>query len=157
MSSEFWSILKASGGDPNRLKNVLQSKPAEEVAAFGKEFYQGLIDLNRWNLWGAGYVMAGEMSDDGFHYFRSWILGKGQEAYEIARNSPDNLGQFATPNDEFGNELLEYVAIEILESRGISDPREDFDVTPDDEATGESWEEEDLPTLFPKLTAQFGE
>jgi hypothetical protein len=157
MSAEFWSILKATGGDPNLLKNVLQSKSTEEVAAFVSAFYQGLIDLNQWNLWGAGYVMAGGMSDDGFHYFRSWILGKGQEAYEIALNSPDNLGQFATPNDDFENELLEYVAVEILESRGAPDPREDFEVTPDDEPSGEAWEEEDLRKLFPKLTAQFGD
>ena len=85
------------------LWNVLKSKSIAEVVAFASEFYQGLIDLNQWSVWGAGYVMAGGMSDDGFHCFRSWILGKGQEAYEIAMNSPDDLGQFATPNDVFDN------------------------------------------------------
>jgi hypothetical protein len=32
--------------------------------------------------------IAGGMSDDSFHYFRSWIVGKN--AFEVAMTDPDD-------------------------------------------------------------------
>jgi hypothetical protein len=155
VDATFWEIIEESEGNPNKLSLVLAKRSSDEIVAFGREFNQALIELNRWEIWGAGYIMAGGMSDDGFHYFRSWIIGRGKEAYETALSSPDDLGKFAEPGDDFDNESLEYVALEILEERGVPDPREDFDVFPNDQPTGEAWDEEDVFEKFPKLSAQF--
>jgi hypothetical protein len=100
--------------------------------------------------------MADGMSDDGFHYFRSWILGKGKAVYDLALSSPDELGAFGKPDDEFDNELLEYAAVEVLEKRGIADPTESLDASPDDVPVGEPWEEDDVYDLYPKLAKKFG-
>jgi hypothetical protein len=78
--------------------------------------------LNNWRLWAAGYVIAGGMSDDGFHYFRSWIVGKGKKVFDIAMKDPDELGPFID-DTEVDNELLEYVAVEIAKARKIGSPR----------------------------------
>ena len=43
------------------------------------------------------------------------------------------------------------MAVEVLESRGAPDPRDEIEESPDDTPTGEEWEEDDLPTKFPKL------
>ncbi len=155
MDANFWPTIKASSGDPAKLTALLKDKSNEDVSAFGSTFYQLLINLNRWEIWGAGYVMAGGMSDDSFHYFRSWIIGKGEEAYETALKSPDDLGQFAGEDDDFDNELLEYVAVEILEERGVEDPRESPDGFADDEPKGEEWDEDEVYAKYPKLAAQF--
>jgi len=81
-------------------------------------FYEKLCDLNQWRLWAAGYVIAGGMSDDSFHYFRSWILGKGRDVFEVAMKDPDELGPFVDNND-VDNELLEYAALNVLNERTI--------------------------------------
>lgn len=156
MTTAFWNTIQQSSGDPDKLKVLLEAQSDEEVVAFGKAFYHGLIQLNRWEIWGAGYVMAGGMGDDGFHYFRSWIIGKGKEAFETALSTPDELGKFASANDDFENELLEYVAVDVLEARGIDDPRDDSMGFADDQPTGSEWSEDDVYDRYPKLAAQFG-
>jgi hypothetical protein len=101
--------------------------------------------------------MAGGMGDDSFHYFRSWIIGKGKSAYETALSSPDDLGPFASEDDEFENELLEYAVLDVLEERELDDPAEEFEGSPDDAPQGEAWDEDDVYDLYPKLNKQFGD
>jgi len=158
LSEKFWQTISASKGDPDQLKDILDAQATPDVMAFGREFNQALINLNQWKIWGAGYVMAGGMSDDSFHYLRSWIIGRGQDAYETALAWPDDLGSFAEEDEEeFENEGLEYVWMEVLESRGIeNDPRNDTEATPDDDPAGQEWDEDSVYDLFPKLAKQFG-
>ncbi len=166
LSDSFWQIIETARAsnensnqslEPEALQDQLEEMSDEQVAQFARDFYQGLINLNDWRLWGAGFVMAGGMGDDSFHYFRSWVIGRGQEAYETALNDPDNLGKFADDEAEFDNELLEYVPLEVLEARGVEeDPREEFDVTADDAPRGTPWDEESVYELYPKLSARFG-
>jgi hypothetical protein len=157
----FWSIIdSAQGGSssasPDRLADILGPLAKDEVSDFGLLFYNKICLLNSWRLWGAGYVIAGGMSDDSFHYFRSWIIGKGKNVYEIALTDPDQLGPFID-DPEVENELLEYVAIEVLEKRGIKeDPRDRADRTADFEPAGTPFEEDTVASSFPKLAAQFG-
>lgn len=166
LPDSFWTIIdtaRSGMADPNesisseKLEEHLKTLSDAELLQFEKDFYQGLINLNDWKLWGAGYVMAGGMGDDSFHYFRAWILGRGREAYETALTNPDDLGKYVNDEDDFDNEALEYVALEILESRGIEeDPREDFEVTADDAPRGEQWAEDELDEKYPVLSARFG-
>jgi hypothetical protein len=119
-------------------------------------FYEKICDLNKWRLWAAGYVIAGGMSDDSFHYFRSWVVGKGKNTFEVAMTDPDELGPLVD-NNEVDNELLEYVAVNILGQRGVEeDPRDRSDRLADGEPTGEPFEEDTVAAAFPKLTALFG-
>jgi hypothetical protein len=115
-----------------------------------------MCDLNQWRLWAAGYVIAGGMSDDSFHYFRSWIIGKGQKVFEVAMKDPDELGPFID-NPEVDNELLEYVPVDLLKERGLEeDPRDRSDRRTDEEPKGEPFEEDTVVAAFPKLAALFG-
>ena len=36
-------------------------------------------DSYRWDLWGAAYLANGGCSDDGFDYFRGWLIGQGRK------------------------------------------------------------------------------
>ena len=94
------------------------------------------------------------MGDDSFHYFRSWIIGKGKQAFDLALKSPDGLAPLID-NNEVDNELLEYIALEVLEKKGINeDPRERADRSPDDEPAGEPFDEETVAQNFPKLASR---
>src|SRR6476661_5661446 len=101
----FWSLINqaragsvASAG-PKRLAEVLTPLANQEISAFGHMFTEKLCDLNQWQLWAAGYIIAGGMSDDSFHYFRSWIVGKGKNAFEVAMRDPDELGPLVDNNE----------------------------------------------------------
>src|SRR5690242_11664201 len=119
----FWAIIDearngaSASASPAALKSVLSRLSDSEVSAFGHMFYEKLCELNSWRLWAAGYIIAGGMGDDSFHYFRSWIIGKGRELFALALKDPDAIGPFIDTRG-VDNELLEYVAVEIMEERG---------------------------------------
>jgi hypothetical protein len=143
-----------TSASPQRLAKVLESLSTEEIQEFGHKFREKLCDLNHWNLWGAGYVIAGGMSDDSFHYFRSWIIGKGKHAFDLALKSPDDLAPLID-NNGVNNELLEYVAMKALQKKGIKErPRDRADRSPDNEPIGEPFDEDTVAQHFPKLAAR---
>jgi hypothetical protein len=157
----FWTLIDqaragtSASASPERLTALLNQLGEDEVSDFGHTFYENLCDLNHWRLWGAGYVVAGGMSDDSFHYFRSWIVGKGKQVFDVARTDPDQLGPYIDTR-EVDNELLEYVAMKILKRRGIEeDPRDRSGRRADDEPEGEPFEEDNAALAFPKLAALF--
>lgn len=143
---------EAPGATPEALEEALKGLSDAEVAAFALRFEAELVRLNEWRVWGAGYMIAGGMGDDSFHYFRSWLVGKGEAAVERALSDPDGLGPFVTDPEETDNELLEYVAIEVLETREVEDPREG---TADDEPRGQPFDEETVVAAYPRLAARF--
>jgi hypothetical protein len=53
------------------------------------------------------------------------------------------------------NELLEYVAVELMAERKEPDPRDRSTKHPDAEPAGEPFEEESVATIVPKLATQF--
>jgi hypothetical protein len=159
---QFWGLIKqaqrgtAASASPENMAAVLKPLSNEEVSAFGLAFYLKLCDLNQWRLWGAGYVIAGGMGDDAFHYFRSWIVGKGEQVFDIAMQNPDELGPYID-DPEVDNELLEYITLKVLESRGSDeDPRDRADRSPDRDTLGEPFDEDTVGNRFPKLTSLFG-
>ncbi len=159
----FWEIIdkargakpgvsspKKASADPDRLLALLTKQPDDAVRGFGAEYARQMARLNRWSVWGAGYVIAGGMSDDGFHYFRSWLIGKGKVAVEQALNDPDGLGPFVD-DEEVDNEGLEYVTREVLMARGLEDEPGD-----EDPPEGEPFDEETVEEAYPRLSKKFG-
>jgi len=161
-NDRFWDLISQAGAGssasaaPNQLKKVLERLEDNEILEFGHKFYENLCELNQWNLWAAGHVITGGMGDDSFHYFRSWIIGKGKTAFDLALRDPDELAPLID-DQEVDNELLEYVALEVLEERHIKeDPRDRADRFPDDDPIGEPFEEATVASRFPKIAARFG-
>ncbi|MBX9581246.1 MAG: DUF4240 domain-containing protein [Gemmataceae bacterium] len=101
---EFWGHIAASRPDPldpdaqvDRLTARLAKLPPDDILDFQAHWDRAAARAERWDLWGAAYLIRGGCSDDGFHYFRCWLLLQGREAYEAAVADPDTLADMAGP------------------------------------------------------------
>lgn len=77
-----------------------------------------LHDTYNSEMWCAGYIMNGGCSDDGFEYFRNWVISRGKEAYYSAKQNPDNLISEVYENAEmYDFESFWYVALEAFKQK----------------------------------------
>jgi hypothetical protein len=153
----FWEIIEAAKGSPERVETALRKLKPDEIDAWDRIFWEKHNALHRWDLWAAGQAINGGMTDDGFHYFKSWIVGKGRAAFETAIRSPDDLGDHITPRDEqvgCDNELLNYAASQAYED--LAQMELDYRSNEFDEPAGEQWTEEEAKQRLPKLWQRFG-
>ena len=59
-------------------------------------------------------MINGGSSDDGFHYFRAWLISRGQAVYEAAVANPDSLAGLTEPErDDYEFEDLWGVALDV--------------------------------------------
>ena len=159
---EFWDLVAAArdagGEDPDArvdgLRDALSALTPAELQAFQNHYDALHVRAHRWDLWGAAYVMNGGCSDDGFHYFRDWLISEGQETFEAALRNPDSLASLPRV-DLADNESYGYVALELFEQAGAGELDRSMALE-GAEPTGESWEEDRVYALHPRLTAKYG-
>jgi hypothetical protein len=120
----FWKIIEAANreadGDCEAVVELihrqLETLPPAEIQAF-----DALIGAKlRWSysrpLWGAAYLINGGCSDDGFEYFRGWLVSRGQAVFDAAVADPDSLVDVVDPeNDNHECEALLYLARQTFE------------------------------------------
>lgn len=160
--SNFWHIVNtardAAGTDTeariDTLRSALEELPLSSVQSFQRMYEQILLRANRWDLWGAAYLMNEGCSDDCFRYFRDWLISEGKDVFERALQNPDSLVE-APALDYYELESFGYVALEVFESKGGGELERDFACELAQPA-GDEWEEDDLPEMFPRLAARFG-
>lgn len=163
----FWSLLdaarKASRGIPEvqveDLERRLRALPPDDIVDFDRRFRGLLARAYDWRLWGAAYVVGGGCSDDGFEYFRGWLISRGRDAYEAALADPESLADVVTDAD--GDAQVEgfaYAASRAWEAATGKGPDEFpyADVPSPPEPSGEPWSEEDVDDLYPRLAELFG-
>lgn len=88
---KFWKLIELSRRDfdPNLrdgnmkrqaelLEEALRALPPQEledyVGLFSKLFFMPYT----WEIWAAVYLIEGGCSDDGFDYFRGWLISMGK-------------------------------------------------------------------------------
>lgn len=159
---EFWKIVEAArvaaGGDLDArveaLAQQLEPLPPAALQAFQARYDEKIQRSYRWDLWGAAYLMNGGCSDDGFRYFRDWLVSEGEATFERALSDPDSLAELSHDMDYYELEPYGYVALEVFESKGDDELQRDFS-TDMSRPQGEPWKEEDLPKLLPRLAARY--
>jgi hypothetical protein len=158
----FWALIAAShktaGGDTGRqekaLEAQLQKLPVQELITFQNRYYQLRGAAYTWPLWGAAYIINGGCSDDGFCYFRDWLIAQGPDVYRQAVADAEWLVNLE-PTDEMEAEGMAYVADSVFEERtGEELPAEFVENT---EISGPEWAEDgdDLAQMFPKLWVKY--
>lgn len=165
---EFWSLIsrsKAKAEDSYEqieiLTEILSTRSEEDIIAFQKIFEELYASSYRSDLWGAAYIINGGCSDDGFDYFRGWLIAQGKETYYNTIENPEYLVRVikeeeagdvecedmlsAAGNAYHAKTGIDYGAfLDMIPSKAY--PPIDFD-----------WKEEDdsLKNKFPKLWKKF--
>ncbi|MFJ6797610.1 DUF4240 domain-containing protein [Streptomyces sp. NPDC091268] len=75
----------------DRVAQLLAERPGPEIAAAQQVLWDLLAESYRAPLWAAAYVINGGCSDDGFDYFRGWLLTQGEAVFAAALADPDSL------------------------------------------------------------------
>src|SRR6266576_2839596 len=110
----FWQLIAESkqggGGDSDAqiaaLQERLQSLPESEIVEFDGLLHGQLDRSYHRDLWAAAYLINGGCSDDGFDYFRAWLIAQGRDVFERALQDPESLAEVAEPEAEL--ELFSY-------------------------------------------------
>jgi hypothetical protein len=106
----FWDHIRATRRtDPDdhveRLTARLAKLPEEEILDFAYLWAVVAARAYRRDLWGAAYLINGGCSDDGFCYFRWWLILQGRAVYEAAIADPDTLAEVLDGGDEVEAEV----------------------------------------------------
>ena len=94
--ADFWKHIELSKrSDPEeheeRLVKRLSKLSPSDFLRFGKWWNSVRDAAYTWKLWGAAYLMNGGCSDDGFVYFRDWLILKGETIYTTALKDPEAI------------------------------------------------------------------
>lgn len=132
----------------------------QEMVGFQLRTHKLLANSYSAELWCAAYIMNGGCSDDGFEYFRNWVISLGKAAYYAAIDNPDTLAtQISKDKFEYEFETFSYVAIEAFKRKTGGDLYEliDFEAFHQQEghypAITFNWEE-DKPESMQKICPQ---
>jgi hypothetical protein len=98
---ELWQLIgtaRDQASNPNdgeavahRAASLLATHPADEIVAAQQVLWDLMADSYTNPLWAAAYVINGGCSDDGFDYFRGWLIAQGREVFERIVADPDAL------------------------------------------------------------------
>ena len=122
--AEFWTLIedahRFSSGNADdqaeRLVETLSARPVADVISFG-QWFNTMMARAYYNAMMAAFFLVtdGCHSDDGFEYFRAWLIGQGQASFEAVVGDPDALATKLTdgtdPGSSTDGESLVYVAV----------------------------------------------
>ncbi|GAA2753024.1 DUF4240 domain-containing protein [Kitasatospora cinereorecta] len=102
-TQRFWKLIdeaRSQTPDPDdgdavaeQAAALLALRPAQEIVAAEQALWDLMADSYRAPLWGAAYMINGGCSDDGFDYFRGWLITQGRETFERITADPDALAE----------------------------------------------------------------
>lgn len=108
----FWAIIddaRGGGGweemyDP--LVRTLSELDTGDIMLW-KQIFDEYYDLShKEKLWAAAYVINGGCSDDGFDYFKGWLIAQGEDVFLSALRDPDSLATVESCDEDVEFELI---------------------------------------------------
>ena len=179
----FWGIIDSvnAGGsysDPEtqrcRLTAALEKHTMEEILDWQLILEEYMQAACRQDLLAAATVRGIPCLGDGFSQFRAWLIAGGEEVYRNILREPDCLAGIPGDGEEFqfkGLALAAYHAYEVQLFRNCPEELRDLysdlrgrtldagileDIRselPRRRDIADSWDERDLPALFPRICA----
>ena len=121
----YWKFVQESLEETNDqdeqeafLISRLQLLQPADIIGFRLRTDKLLYDTYNSEMWCAAYIMNGGCLDDGFEYFRNWVISRGKAVYYEAKNNPDTLiEQVSDELDSYEFESFWYVALEAFEKK----------------------------------------
>ena len=117
---QFWTIIENSDKGKNLERELMKLSEAE-LFVF-KFYWWDYFHAKSYNqaLWAVAYTVLSGCGDDGFDYFRFWLVSRGKEVFMAAMKDPDSLvDEFNDlTDDEYPMwEEICYVAYEVFEKK----------------------------------------
>jgi Protein of unknown function (DUF4240) len=165
----FWDIIAHCCGPDaseehwhSKLNSTLASLSPEDIVGFGQTFDRYTNAAYTADLWGAAHLINGGASDDGFIYFRCWLVGRGKKVYETALANPDSLADVVAPQQLYGESICG-AALGAWRELGLSDDAylaayHPHGRPPHPELAGDAWDFGDVDEVlrrFPRLAALY--
>ncbi len=156
---EFWNIIELTRSEAQRdqlskLTALLQQREAEQIVAFQAIYDMVHENAYRHNLVAAADLINDGISDDGFDYFRDWLISQGRAVYDAALANPDSLADVIT-SEYVEFELFRSVAHDVYQAKvggNIYDAQADASVQPiEHDEDDPEFDESDVETKFPRL------
>ncbi|WP_137993369.1 DUF4240 domain-containing protein [Streptomyces vilmorinianum] len=165
----FWALIedlrRQPGDRDDRLEWLsaeLLRRPAGDSVAFHVCLERACDAAYSWELWAAAErIEGGRCSDDGFAYFRLWLVSQGQKVYESALADPDSLADVpevrrlaGRPVDDWDDEdwpeweELDYVAQDVYDE--LTDQEDDSGDAFFDKVSTEQGDDAPDPTAPPR-------
>jgi hypothetical protein len=76
----------------------LTQLPAEDIIEWNHIFDRLAKTAYNTDVWAAAYLINGGAGDDGFYYFRCWLIGMGKDIYGAVMAAPDSLATVVHSN-----------------------------------------------------------
>lgn len=135
-ADQFWGIIEQSRVglslvttydemaelQTEQLHSALMPLSPEEIQAFDEHYGNFHGEAYRWDLWGVAFLINGFVSDDGFDYFRCWLIAQGKDIYTNTLRAPDTLADALPPKWDYNAEFEDiwHVADHVyLEKTGV--------------------------------------
>lgn len=157
----FWKLIdagRAASDDADGLAawliDTLAEMPQQKIESFNRVFRERFVAAYSWDLWGVAYLANGGCSDDGFDYFRGWLIAQGRERFEAALADADAIAEFADPELTECEDML-YVAARAYKQRTGESSLPESGIRSPDEPAGQPWDEDDLERRFPRTARRF--
>lgn len=121
----FWRLMASSrtrvrsvAGMPKLLTAKLAKRSRREIQDYARVFGELMAESYDWGLWGAAEIINSGATDDGFDYFRCWLIAMGEAVYTRALADPDSLADVVEPaTGHYELEDMLYVAVEAWETK----------------------------------------
>jgi hypothetical protein len=170
-TEEFWAVIdRATAGRPTAPAEVAKLAVAElatheptQIIAWGRHLDKVLAASFKEDLWAAAYLINGGCSDDGFEYFRGWLIAHGRDVVARAVREPDSLAdlpavQIAAENGaEFAAEDVLHIAEQAYQQATGTPlpPLAEPIPTPDPAQFWDFDNEDEMHRRLPRLSALF--
>ena len=179
---DFWKLIdgtrrEASPSDdiaPLLVDTLAAMEPPEIIRwAHMYDAYQSLSYKPK--LWAAAYLINGGCSDDGFEYFRGWLISRGRAVFLSALADPDSLADVDIETQAEYEDMLSVGALAYFKKLGMARPDYDafqaacrtYDLSEIERQhlvvdihyasdSDAEWDEDGLEAVVPRLCAKFG-
>lgn len=123
-SDEFWNLIedaRARGGEDDDIfietfQESLAGQGAKRLRLLAKACRKVLASCYSEGVWALAWVLNEGASDDGFLYFRAWLIAQGRENFEKVAAQPDSLASIETRYGDAGAHEMEDLLLAFAEA-----------------------------------------
>jgi hypothetical protein len=116
---DFWRLIGTSGPrsrddkeeQAKELQRLLEALPPEEIISFERQLVEVMHESYRADLWDVIYVVDGGCSNDGFDYFRYWLILQGKATFYRVLSDPVLIANFDPTKCDLTDQSLGGVAM----------------------------------------------